>query len=597
MCGINLVLNYPEKGLEAIEKLMKATCHRGPDHSELQKVAAGIFVAGNRLKTVDLGEAGNQPIRTQDGKGILVWNGSLYNYEELKNQLLLKGVLFKSRSDSEVLVNWLKIYGKEGVKDLKGMFAFIFVDQENERIIIGRDPYGKKPLYFYHQQEKWVFSSEAKALASCGLIYPELDKSQFLPYFYSRHSFPDRSFYKGIYQLKAGNIWELDFAGNSVSTQILVPKSENNQTPTLGEFKAMVVDAVLSHFEAEVPVGIILSGGADSGLLLHTWYKETGIPLHTFTAAFEKKYQKKYQDPFFASTLASRYHCAHHEVMISPEVVMKNWATYISCLDQPIGDSASFLTWLIAGEAKNHVRILISGAGADELFSGYDRHMAFRQYLKHRQIFKFLSIQKKFISLISRRIKKMLDGIAGTDEKTYLNFSSLQNIPETLEGEFLSFYPKGLSPYKAALVWDREYYLINDVLKIHDNANMAHGVEGRAPFLDQALVNLSNGLTEDQHLLLKPKQWIKEILREEGLENIADRKKLGFGLPLKEWLQDDPLFREWVLSGVKAFGVEQAEHLPEDMRKLALNPDAFLNDGFLQVWNLFILASWKDKHL
>lgn len=597
MCGINLVLNYPEKGSEAIEKLMKATCHRGPDHSQWQKIAPGIFMAGNRLKTVDLSEAGNQPISTLDGKGILVWNGALYNCEELKNQLLIKGVLFKSRSDSEVLVNWLRIYGKDGVHELKGMYAFIFVDQEKERIIVGRDPYGKKPLYFHHQHDKWIFSSEAKAIAFSGIIDPEVDKTQFLPYFYSRHTFPDKSFFKGIFQLKAGNVWELNFEGLRISSKTMVPKSEKIQIPTLGEFKGMVGDAVLSHFDAEVPVGIILSGGADSGLLLHTWYQETGIPLHTFTAAFEKKYQKKYQDPLFASSLASRYRCAHHEVIISPEVVMDNWAPYISSLDQPIGDSASFITWLIAGEAKKHVKILISGAGADELFSGYDRHLAFRKYLKHRGIFKFLRTRKKFISLISRRIKKMVDGIADTDEKTYLNFSSLQNIPESLEEEFLSYYPKGLSPYKAALVWDREYYLINDVLKIHDNANMAHGVEGRAPYLDQALVNLSNSLTEEQHLFLKPKQWIREILREEGLTNIANRKKLGFGLPLKEWFQDDLPFRDWVLSSVKSFGAQQKGHLPEDMRKLASNPENFLKDGFLQVWNLFILASWKDNQL
>lgn len=595
MCGINLVLNYPDQGREAIQKLMRSTCHRGPDHSAWQIVASGIFVAGNRLKTVDLGEAGNQPIVTQDGKGILVWNGALYNYHELKNRLLAKGIFFKSRSDSEVLANWLKIFGEEGVADLKGMFAFAFVDKEKEKIIVGRDLYGKKPLYYYHHNDQWLFSSETKGIAMSGLMEKLIDGSQYLPYFYSRHTFPDLTFFKGINQVMAGKVMVLDFAGHLISCLDLLPKKEQIILPTVERFRGMMLDAVLSHFDAEVPVGIILSGGADSSLLLHTWYKETGIPLHTFTVVFEEKHQGKYTDPKFASFLAAKYHCASHEILVTPEVVMENWEDYIASLDQPIGDSAGFLTWMLAKEAKKYVKILISGAGADELFSGYDRHRAFRYYLKNRKVLKFFRNSKLFFSLFPRRIRKLLNGVADSDEGTYLNFSSLQTIPEDQREGFLAYYPKGLPPYRSALAWDRQYYLVNDVLKIHDNANMAHGVEGRAPFMDESLVNLSSSLSEEQHLLLDPKQWIKEILTEDGLADISCRKKLGFGLPLKEWFHSDLLFRKWIFSAVKDFEARSGKDFPLDMRKLAQQPEAHFKDGFLQIWNLFILASWKDK--
>ena len=156
MCGVNLILNFPDSGEKAIQKMMEVT--------------PAIYLAGNRLKTYDLGETGNQPLLTEDGKSLLVWNGALYNYQELKNALLDKGIFFKSESDAEVLIHWLRIYGLDGVQQLQGMFAFVFVDRENERIIIGRDPYGKKPLYYFHQDHQWLFSSEARAITQSGLI-------------------------------------------------------------------------------------------------------------------------------------------------------------------------------------------------------------------------------------------------------------------------------------------------------------------------------------------------------------------------------------------------------------------------------------------
>ncbi|MEX2593010.1 MAG: asparagine synthase (glutamine-hydrolyzing) [Anditalea sp.] len=595
MCGINLVLNHPEKGEEAIQKMMNASRHRGPDHSAWLKAAPGIYVAGSRLKILDLGEAGNQPVTTEDGKAVLVWNGALYNYQDLRNELLGKGVVFGSRSDSEVLIHWLKLFGEEGVKQLQGMFAFAFVDKEKGKVIVGRDPYGKKPLYFNHQNDQWLFSSEARAIVLSGVVMKRMDVSQYVPYFYSRHTFPDLSFFKGIGQVMPGTVMAFDFTGHHYVSISLEINREQVDLPSVTDFREMILDAVLKHFHADVPVGMILSGGADSSLLLHSWHQETGIPLNTFTAAFDPKYQGKYSDPKFASALAANYHCIHHKVWVTPEIVFENWGEYISSLDQPIGDSASFLTWLIAKEAKKHVKVLVSGAGADELFSGYDRHMAFRYYLKNPSLFRSLAKWILLSPLLPRRIKKILNAITDSAEGTYLNFSSLQSIPFDIRNDFLAYYPKDTSPYKAALSWDREYFLVNDVLKIHDNATMAHGLEGRAPFMDESLVALSNSLSEEQHILLEPKQWIKMILKEDGLEEIASRKKLGFGLPLKEWFETDQIFRERIFLAIQTFEVASGTDFPEDMRKLARHPEEHIQDSFLQIWNLFILASWKVK--
>lgn len=594
MCGINLVLN-DEGGEAAIQRMMAATAHRGPDHSAWLKVAEGVFMAGNRLKTHDLGTAGNQPIVLEDGTAALVWNGALYNYDELRNQLLGQGVLFASRADAEVLIHWLQQYGEEGIKWLEGMFALIFIDKRERKVIVARDSHGKKPLYYARQNSQWLFSSEARGITASGLIKKALNSSQYVPYFYSRHSFPDESFFQGVKQVEPGGIMTIDFSGHLISSSSMEMEPSPVELSTTSRFREMVLDAVLKNFQADVPIGLILSGGVDSTLLLHGWFQETGQPLHTFTAVFESSYRSKYNDAGFAAEVAKKYRCAHHEILITPELVLRHWDEYIASLDQPVGDSASFLTWMMAREARQHVKILVSGAGADELFSGYDRHKAFRWYLKHQNRVGMLSRQKWMINFLPRRARKFLNAVASSPAETYLNFSSLQTVPVALRDRFLAYYPKEEPPYKAALAWDRAYYLVNDVLKIHDNAAMAHGVEGRAPYLDKFLVALSDGMTEEEHLSMEGKYWMKEILKEEGWGKIAARKKLGFGLPLKEWLQEDTEFSRKVFSTVRSFGKASGGDLPEEMRKLALHPEKEKKSAFLQIWNLFILATWKHQ--
>ncbi|WP_215226575.1 asparagine synthase (glutamine-hydrolyzing) [Echinicola shivajiensis] len=594
MCGINLVLNFSTAGKEAIKLMMESTRHRGPDQSSWKSINPNLFIAGNRLKTVDLGDWANQPVCIDD-QYFFAWNGALYNSEELRNQLLQDGVSFESRSDSEVFLRWLIQKRERGIGDLEGMFAFTFVDKLKKQIIVARDEYGKKPLYYFHYRDQWMFSSEARAIASSGLINTAVDVDQYLPYYYSRHSFPDKSFYKSINQLAAGEIIKLDFSGEILDTFKLVTKPCKNEFSGKKEFKNLLTEAVLRHFQADVPVGVLLSGGVDSSLLLHTWVEETGIPLHTFTLTFEDNYLKEYPDSKYAKNVAKKYNSAHHEILITPELVLENWEDYLASLDQPIGDSAGFISWMIAKEAKKYVKILVSGAGADELFSGYSRHTAFRYYLKNKRVLLKMAKIGKVFPFLSRKASKMAYAIDEVEQITFLNFSSLQRIPKKDIGTFLKYFPKGLNPYKAALEWDRQYYLVNDILKIHDNALMSHGIEGRAPYLDKGLVELSLSLNEEEHLESGNKKWIKELLEDTGLKQLANRKKAGFGLPIREWLKLNKNFRDKVFKEIRDFETKEGQHFPEEMLNLARKPSLHINDSFLQIWNLFVLAGWYRK--
>ncbi|MFD2034368.1 asparagine synthase (glutamine-hydrolyzing) [Belliella marina] len=591
MCGINLLINPETNGEVAIRKMMLATQHRGPDHSNYSKITDNIWIAGNRLKILDLGDTSNQPMWSEDNRSVLVWNGALYNYQDLRNKLIDLGHTFHSNSDSEVLLQWLGHYGADKIASLKGMFAFVFINLETRKIIIARDPSGEKPLYFRKNGILWHISSEAKGVLAGLSKIPEIDKHQFLPYFYSRHSFPDKSFYKEVQQLLPGNGIILNFEGEEIDGFHWTHAKTEKIAPEQKVFEDKLKDAVLKTFHAERPVGLILSGGADSSLLYRLWIEETGTPTPTFTAAFEPKLQQKYNDPAFARELTSKYGDFHNEVLITPEKIRNHWDEYILGMDQPIGDSAGILTWLIAKEAKKSVKVLISGAGADELFAGYTRHLAFGEFLKKLNF--YLKLKQWTANLpLPSPYKKFLKSIESDPRRTFINFASLQNIPEEDFPKFLAWYPNSPSTFQNALNFDRSYYLVNDVLKIHDNACMAHGIEGRSPYLDYDLIEWATSFSEEQSLMHLGKKMIKEALTSRGLGKIASRKKLGFGMPIKEWLEDNEDFRYWVFDGIREMHSEWHPQFPEEMQAFTKAPEKVPKDGFLLVWNLFILATW-----
>ncbi|NHE58458.1 asparagine synthase (glutamine-hydrolyzing) [Cyclobacterium plantarum] len=595
MCGVHLLVSTSGKNEDHITAMMQACQHRGPDHSSWEKVAAGVYLAANRLKTLDLREEANQPLFHKESGAFLSWNGFLYNYQDLRNQLIQEGVKFKSTSDGEVLLEWLLKKGKDGVKLVQGMYAFAFVHEN--KVLLGRDPLGMKSLYFARNEYSLVCSSECRCLLASGLFPKKIDKYQVLPYFYLRHAMPRHSFYSGIEELAAGELREFDLdAGQTRSKHIDLLVSDQKPALNVNSFEEVLTDAVLKHFHADVPVGLILSGGADSTLLYHLWYKETGTSLPTFTVGFEYPYNRKYKDPEFASLLARKFGGLHHEVRISPEWFLENWPEYIRTLDQPVGDSAGFLTWAVAKKARESVKILISGVGADELFSGYNRHIAFRKFLKHPDFWLFAASLLSRVPVWGRGRKKFLSSIEDTAQRTFMNFAALNPLPDALAGVLDPFYPVGKDHFKNALEWDRKIYLVQDLLKIHDNACMSQGIEGRAPFLDWQVVDFSNRLSEQELLQTTSKFWIKSILKKNGLEKFANRRKLGFGLPLIEWLTRHPEFRNSVLSAIREFGQFHSELVPLEWRDLVKKPENYIAEHFLLLFNVFLLSGWMKAN-
>lgn len=592
MCGINVILGKTPSSELLIEKMMQCTAHRGPDHSAWVQVSEQVFFAANRLKILDLSDDSNQPLWTKEKDAILIWNGALYNYQDLRNLLLDLGYRFSTNSDSEVLLYWLKHHGKEGIKQLKGMFSIAFADLIKETVLILRDPSGEKPLYFRQSPEAWFFSSEARPLTIDQKT--QIDTAQFLPYYYQRATFPDSSFFEQCAQVLAGTGMTFDLNGKLLEKFSWRHGVESPSKPGKHTFEELLKDAVLKNFHTERRVGTILSGGADSSLIYALWYEETGEPTPTYTVTFEDKKRSKYSDPEYTKKLGKKYPTLSHEVFVDLNKVKGNWQAYISSLDQPVGDSASFLTWITAKEAAQDTQVLLSGAGADELFGGYNRHRAYLSYLNNAGVWKFLK-NTGISVLLPSTYQKMIESISASESDTFIQMSALQTIPHNHLQAFRNWYPKSNSPYKNALEWDRTYYLINDILKIHDNACMAHGVEGRAPYLDYELISLTQSLSEEEHIRQAGKTWIKSALENRGLKFIAKRKKLGFGLPLQEWSHDSA-YLDWILPPIRKMNEKWGRFFPEEMRTLSKEPQSAKGRQYLQLWNLFVLASWLEIH-
>lgn len=585
MCGIHLIWG---KGANktALGNIMAPAIHRGPDQQMIFSPWPGIWVGVNRLKIIHPDEAADQPFWSSDGDYFLIWNGEIYNYKALGRQLQIMGVELITDSDTEVLMHWLRLFGIKGLEKLEGMYSLILGSTLEKSILVARDKTGEKPLFYAQDPDRLIISSDTRGIRK--LKPSTLDSAQLNHYFYLRAPLPGKTFFKGIREWKPDRSSKI-FQHSTFRWDSIGSHQARQVSPNTEEFKLRLASAVRNQFHADVPLGIQLSGGADSGLLYALWYQQTGTKLPAFTIQLEKAYRKKYTDGDAAVRLLQKYPADHSLIEIDQAIFLDSWEDYVKSIDSPVGDSAGFLTWMIGKEAKNEVKVLISGAGADELWGGYQRHAAFDFYLKSREILHAISKLAKRLPL-NRQWVKFFSAIHPDSRRTFLNFSALMPLPGDLFGDYERLFPEKELTYKNALEFDRKNYLVQDVLRIQDNALMAHGIEGRSPYLDSGMIDLWNQVTQEEDL--KGKVWIKACLKDLDLTWVANQKKSGFGLPLEEWFTIDGPFSRRVFATLRNFEKTHGGVMPEVMRELSKNPEQAAKSHFLILYNLFLLADW-----
>ncbi len=585
MCGIHLIWG---KGAnkEAMDALLKSAAHRGPDQQAAFSPWPGIWIGVNRLKIIHPGPDADQPFWSPDGNYFLIWNGEIYNYKELGKQLKKMGVDLLTESDTEVLMHWLRLFGSNGIEKLQGMFSVIFVSMIEKSVLVIRDKNGEKPLFYCEDQDRLIISSDTRGIRK--LKSEVLNLEQFNHYFFLRAPLPGKTFFKGIREWKP-NRFSTIYQHSTFRWDTIGKTPSEKTVPGRQEFKKRLEIAVSNQFHADVPVGIQLSGGADSSLLYALWYNQTGTKLPAYTIQIEKAYRKKYSDGDSAIKLLEHVPAHHQLIEIDQSKFLSHWEEYISSIDLPVGDSAGFLSWMIGKEAKKEVKVLVSGAGADELWGGYQRHAAFDFYLRKKGLLLPLTGIAQKLPL-NRTWSKFFQSIHPDARRTFINFSALLPISKDLFGDYERLFSSESLGYKEALAFDRHNYLVQDILRIQDNALMAHGLEGRAPYLDAGLIDLWDQTKDEKALLGKP--WIKSCLEELNLGFIANRKKFGFGLPLEEWLSNEGPFSSRVFSTVKSFEKSHGKNFQSTIREIAKNPEKSSKHHFLILYNLFLLAEW-----
>lgn len=593
--------------------MTEATVYRGPDataHVTTTCGAGAMHIGHNRLKIIDRSDEANQPFRSEDGRYLLAYNGEVYNYKEIRRQLQARGHSLKTASDTEVVLHLLILEGANGLQQLDGMFALAFYDTATHQLLLARDRFGIKPLYYADTDQSFVVSSEIKGILASGLVPKELNQTQLECYLQYRHALKPQTFYKGIAELEEGHylLWQNNSLTTTPYCSVSAPQQEE-VVPTgqlISKTKELLCESVQRHLVADVPIGLFLSGGVDSTLLLallheagHTQFPAFSIALKPSEGSFGT------QDTYYARLAAERYKASFTPFEID-ENILAGTDALVRGLDQPIADGTALVTSYLAGAVKPHVKVVLSGAGADELFGGYNRHWAFYQYLRHQNkalaLRGVLRLAKPLLVTgfdhplrnTFRLLNKLPDKIHPNPYNTFLQFTEMDSALQQLLKE-RSGRPKSVNQEKDWLKWclqhDLHQYLISDVLSMTDQTSMQHSLEVRTPYLSNGLHQYLQGMAGGT-LFRQGQKWVlKEVLAAQGGKEFTNRPKEGFGMPLGKWLRDPKnswLFQE--LRDSKAILFEFLNYTQtQQLLHLHLNGR---HDYSTEVWALLVLAKW-----
>ena len=598
MCGINVIVGRGDSiTRDSLLSMQSCLVHRGPDHGHVfqdQWGSSMLMIGSNRLQVVDENPLSNQPFHSSDGRYCLVYNGEIYNYHDLKNQLLAKQYAFSTASDTEVLLYWLVEYGEAGIKELNGMFAFVFVDLQEQKVLFGRDRHGIKPLFYHEGKDILIISSEIQGIVASGLVKKKLNTAVIPHYLSYKYAPRPATFYKDILELEPG-MCSIYLNTTPVSKSDFGIKSISDGN----DLKTVLIDTLTRQFEGvEIP-GLMLSGGVDSTLLLALLNKELGFSgLHTYTMAYSMGGKPLANDDTnFARKAAIQFMANHQEVSVDSDVLLR-MPEFMSVMDQPIADSGAFATWLVAERAGKDSKVLLSGAGADEVFAGYNRHRAYHFYLKNHKKwwFNFLKQGRQLPQqgLGLNHLHKLVSAIDDDPSITYrkmLTFDVFKNPTDVAP-----IWPRDRTlvyNLEQALLHDKTQYLVSDVLAITDRSSMRASVEVRVPYLDDVVVNYASQFSGTELLRHGRKWMLNNLLEDFGGSKFIKRKKTGFGLPTNYWFNDKSTDWLWSFMEKDAYLFDFV-HKPLISRLLADHKRGARNNG-LELWAVLILQQWLEK--
>lgn len=600
MCGITGFIDKQNPKKEIIKKMTDRIIHRGPD-AEGYYIDDNIALGHRRLSIIDL-KGGDQPIYNEDKSIVVIFNGEIYNFIELKSELEKKGHKFKTNCDTEVLVHGYEQWHTELPKKLRGMFAFALYDIKNKTLFLARDNFGIKPLYYYNSGDTFMFASEIK----CFLDHPSFKKKlnkEIIPSYMSFSFTPTKeTLFKGVYRVDPGTC--MTIKGGKIETKryfnITFDIKKNEYNKVVDDIDKLMHESVEKHMISDVEVGSFLSSGIDSSYLV-----ALARPDKTYTVGYENK---KYDEISYAKDLTRELNITNKSKIINKEEYLKIIPKIMYHLDEPTSDPAAVALYFVAQLASKDVKVVLSGEGADEFFGGYnfyrtDVDVSWYNRLP-KSIRRFIAKiclhlpEVKGLNFLVRRGLTLEENYIGVN-KVYSerevkkivkikNYVNNQDITKDVYDEY-----KGKDDVTKMQAIDINFWLIKDILQKADRMTMAHSLEGRVPFIDKEVFKYASTLPIEYKVT---KENTKVALRDAAKRVIPTdaykKKKLGFPVPLRNWMKEPEFYNDIKTT----FESEIADELfnKKYLIKLLDQHVKGKKDNYKKVWNVYCLLKWYD---
>lgn len=622
MCGIAGILYCDATrpvDANVLSAMTDAIAHRGPD-AEGFWVGRGVGLGHRRLSIIDL-EGGDQPMPNEDGRVRVIFNGEIYNFIELRNELLGRGHEFRTSSDTEVIVHLYEEYGVRLVERLRGMFAFALWDDARQELMLARDRIGLKPLYYYLSKDAVLFGSEIKAILAHPNIDLTLDPAALESYLAFGVIPGEQSIFQKIRKLPPAHVLSLRRPELNDGTPIqywsinVDPGHERSLGDWIEKLEAKLHETVLAHQIADVPVGAFLSGGVDSSAIVAHMASQPGSRLRTFSVGFQ---EEGYSEVSYAREVASRYGTEHYEETVTADAV-SGLEELVKYFDEPFADASAVPTMCVAAAASKHVKVVVSGDGGDEAFGGYTRYAhdlkesALRRFMPawlRSHVVSRLAAHWPSLGWLPRplRIRSALTNLALEPDHAYAHTVSIYRQPVRdrvlgksrenglpPESYVREGYLRGRDPLQSMTCADIGMLLPDDFLTKVDRASMSVGLEVRPPLVDHEFLELAVQAPSRYKVHRGETKWIFKQMQKHRLPlDVVWRKKQGFEMPVDDWLRG-PL-REQVESAIAPNGPLAGLLDLGEVRKLHQAHQRRLGRHGLQLWALLVLARWHDRY-
>ncbi len=612
ICGVCMTDPSAPVSRDLVRAMTDRLRHRGPDGEGLL-IKNNVGFGHRRLSIIDL-EGGDQPIFNETGDIGIVFNGEIYNYVELMDWLIKKGHQFRTRSDTEVIVHLYEEFGPKCVERLRGMFAFAIWDARDGSVLLARDRFGIKPLYYAAADDRLVFASELKSILTDKSVAGSVDGGSLEEYLVYGYVPGDRCIVQGVSKLPPGAT--LQWRNGSIVVEnywrasVAVDDSADEQS-NRDDIARVLSEAVRIHLRSDVPFGVLLSGGVDSAMMVAIATRELGRSVKTFTIGFD---EEDFDEVVVARLTAERYKTDHHELVVRkqdlsvlPEIV---WH-----LDEPFADPSAVPTYYVCREAARHVKVCLTGDGADEIFGGYGRYRRAMSY--------------RLVDWLPGRLRSAVCvPVAAAMPQSMFGKGFVERVGSSGAGRYLAtigiFTPlecaalvgsnrdeattrltRWLAPYfgdetvdtlRMLQLADQNTYLPDDILVKADRMSMQNSLELRPPFLDHEVAEIANRMPSS----LKVRDGVgKAVLRDIARDlippEVLRRKKTGFGIPIKHWFRGDyeATARETLLASSSRLSRFVDQRLVE---RMIVDHQKGMRDLSRRIWSLLILEQWLKSY-